>query len=242
MWRWVRVYYVCWCVSVRSFRAHFFSVLLVHPCHPLSLCWGGGGREVTIATMPGQINIKRLQKCAYMYEGARICGKEVSIALDTRRVTPKTGGGIDVNASITNNSLGAQSLHHSVSFVWFPSTCLLPYFVVSALPFPFPSLSLSVSLCVVVCPQATECHVLPLPSSLSGPVTFNCSMVLDTQPQAKREKRGDTHIHAEREKKGWGPRDEALCMSGERQRGKERGQVWKVVRKDVRMRDGEAVE
>ncbi len=185
-------------MSVRSFRAHFFSGLLVHPCHPLSLCWGRGGREVTIATMPGQINIKRLKKCVYMYESACICSKGASVVLDTPRVTPNSGRDIDVNASITNNSLGPQSLHHSVSSVWFPSTCRLPYFVISALPFPFPSLS----LCVVVCPQATECHVLPLPSSLSGPVTFNCSMLLDTQPQAKREKRGDTHIHTQREKKG----------------------------------------
>ncbi len=185
-------------MRVRSFRAHFFSGLLVHPCHPLSLCWGRGGREVTIATMPGQINIKRLKKCVYMYESACICSKGASVVLDTPRVTPNSGRDIDVNATITNNSLGPQSLHHSVSSVWFLSTCRLPYFVISALPFPFPSLS----LCVVVCPQATECHVLPLPSSLSGPVTFNCSMLLDTQPQAKREKRGDTHIHTQREKKG----------------------------------------
>lgn len=135
-----------------------------------------------------------------MYESACICGKGVSVVLYILCVTPKSGRSTDVNASITNNSLGPQPLHHSMSSVWFQSTCLLPYFVVSALPFPLPSLSLSVSLCVVVCPQATECHVLPLPSSLSGPVTFNCSMVLDTQPQAKREKRGDTHIHREREK------------------------------------------
>lgn len=178
----------------------FFQCLVSSSLSPsLSLCWGGGGREVTIATMPGQINIKCLKKCVYMYESAckPICGKRASVVLNTPRMTPKSGRGIDVNASITNNSLGPQSLHHSVS-VWFPSTCLPPYFVVSALPFPFPSLS----LCVVVCPQATECHVLPLPSSLSGPVTFNCSMVLDTQPQAKREKRGDTHIHTQREKKG----------------------------------------
>ncbi len=155
-------------MSVRSFRAHFFSVLLVHSCHPLSLCWGGGGREVTIATMPGQINIKRLKKCVYMYESAckPICGKRASVVLDTPRMTPKSGRGIDVNASITNNSLGPQSLHHSVS-VWFPSTCLPPYFVVSALPFPFPSLSLCVLLCAPRLQSATSSLSPPLSLALS---------------------------------------------------------------------------
>ncbi len=187
---------MCWCVRVRSFRAHFFSGLLVHPCHPLSLCWGRGGREVTIATMPGQINIKRLKKCVYMYESACICSKGASVVLDTPRVTPNSGRDIDVNASITNNSLGPQSLHHSVSSVWFPSTCRLPYFVISVLPFPFPSLS-------VCCCVPPGYRVPRPPSPLLSLWPCHLQLLHATRHTAtgkEREERGHTHTHTEREK------------------------------------------
>ncbi len=169
-----------------------------------------------------------------MYESAckPICGKRASVVLDTPRMTPKSGRGIDVNASITNNSLGPQSLHHSVS-VWFPSTCS-SLFCRLCPPISFP---ISLSVCCCVPPGY---RVPRPPSPLLSLWPCHLQLLHGTRHTAtgkEREERGH-HIHTQREKKGWGPRDEALCMSGERQRGKERGQVWKVVRKDVREDEG----
>lgn len=51
------------CAGICAPSGHIFHCLVSSSLSPsLSLCWGGGGREVTIATMPGQINIKAFKK------------------------------------------------------------------------------------------------------------------------------------------------------------------------------------
>lgn len=224
-------------------RGTFFQCLVSSSLSPsLSLCWGGGGREVTIATMPGQINIKFLKKHVYMYESACICGKGESVVLDILCVTPKSGRGTDVNASITNNSLGPQPLHHSVSSVWFQSTCLLPYFVVSALLFPLPSLSLCLSVCCCVPPGY---RVPRPPSPLLSLWPCHLQLLHGTRHTAtgkEREERG--HTHTQRERKRGEDRGTKRCICLERDKEvKKEGRCEKLREKMWgRMRGRETTE